>query len=263
MLKELNIGEAEVEKLYSDFIEHCFPAFSMTLYSFINYMTKYSYQKNDSRFPSLFNAFNYEKNGFLSFHELLLGLASMEPTTSNREARIKFVFRYYDSDGDEFLCEDEFKKLIEDIAPECDENKLKTKYEEAIQAIGVKNNKISLQDFCKAVGSKTFRGTSNLCRSSKAILSQISQSITDRTEERSTAQKTSAGFLKANRRNKGICYGCKGKKYDYSLHSIKLDYNGRCVEPRRIFERKNILFIYFFISINDLLIFLFFPFIHL
>ncbi len=42
-------------------------------------MTKYSYQKNDSRFPSLFNAFNYEKNGFLSFHELLLGLASMEP----------------------------------------------------------------------------------------------------------------------------------------------------------------------------------------
>jgi hypothetical protein len=32
MLKELNIGEAKVEKLYSDFIEHCFPAFLMTVF---------------------------------------------------------------------------------------------------------------------------------------------------------------------------------------------------------------------------------------
>ncbi len=109
-----------------------------------------------------------------------------------------------------------------------------------MKVIGVKN-KISLQDFCKAVGSKAFRGTSVLCRSPKAILSQISQSITNRTEERSTAKKTSASFLKANRRNRGICYGCKGKKYDYSLHSIKSDSNGRCVELRRILERKNFL----------------------
>jgi Ca2+-binding EF-hand superfamily protein len=79
MLKELNIAEAEVEKLYSDFIEHRFSAFRLTFHSFIDYITKYNYQKNDSRFLSLLNAFNYEKNGFLSFHELLLGLASMEP----------------------------------------------------------------------------------------------------------------------------------------------------------------------------------------
>jgi hypothetical protein len=45
MLKELNIGEAEVEKLYSDFIEHCFPAFSMTLHSFIDYMNARNEEK--------------------------------------------------------------------------------------------------------------------------------------------------------------------------------------------------------------------------
>ncbi len=99
----------------------------MTKHSFIDSMTKYSYQKNDSRFLSLFNAFNYEKNGFVSFHELLLGLASMEPTTSNGEVRIKFVFRYNDSDRNGFLCE-EFKTLVKDISPERDENRLKTKF---------------------------------------------------------------------------------------------------------------------------------------
>jgi Ca2+-binding EF-hand superfamily protein len=60
-------------------------------------------------FPLQFNAFNYEENGFFSFHELLLGLASMEPTADNGEARTKFVFRYYDTDGDGLLCENDFK----------------------------------------------------------------------------------------------------------------------------------------------------------
>jgi len=238
MLKALQIGETEVEKLYSDFIEHCFPAFFMTIDSFKDYMTKYSYHKNDSRFPLLFNAFNYNKNGYLSFHELLLGLASTEPNTANGEARIKFIFRYYDTDGDGFLCESEFKKLVKDISPKDDENTLETKVRDGIKAIGLKNDKIDLADFCKAVGSKTFRGTSNLCRSQKPILSQISQSMTSRTAERSSAKKIATGFLKANRKSKGICLRCRGKKYDYGSHSIRLDTNGRCVEPRTIFERK-------------------------
>ena len=49
MLKSTNFTEKDVERLYSDFIEHCFPAFFMTLTAFSDYMSKYGFEKMDKK----------------------------------------------------------------------------------------------------------------------------------------------------------------------------------------------------------------------
>lgn len=177
MLKSLNITEKDVERLYADFLEHCFPSFYQTLESFKCYMAKYGFEKNDCRLSKLFRAFNYSRNGYLSFHEFLLGIACMEPSIPHGEFRVKFIFRYYDTDDTGMLSEDSFKKLIMDMYPNTSEKEIKIKMDEALKAIGTTGGKVSSKDFIIAVGSHKFRGTSSLCRSSKPIFNQITRSI--------------------------------------------------------------------------------------
>jgi Ca2+-binding EF-hand superfamily protein len=238
MLKSANITEKDVERLYGDFVEHSFPSHFLTKDSFKDYMSKYGFEKNDSRLQLLFNALNYLGTGFLSFHELLIGLASMEPNTKHAEARNKLVFRFFDADRDGLLNESEFKKLVKEIYPKDDENTVQKKVKEGMKAIGVKKGGVDYQDFSTAVGQLKFRGTSQLCRSSKPIFSQISRSMATRTLKRTTA-KTSLNSIIADRKYTGICKSCKEKKYDYAIHTVKMDLNGYCSDPKILTERKS------------------------
>ena len=85
MLKSLQITQTDVERLYGDFLEHCFPSLYQTYDSFRVYMSKYKFEREETRLAKLFNAFNIARNGYLSFHELLLGLICMEPAALHAE----------------------------------------------------------------------------------------------------------------------------------------------------------------------------------
>ncbi len=117
MFKSANISEKDVERLYGDFVEHSFLSRFLTKDSLKDYMPKYSFEKNDSRLQLLFNALNYLGTGFLSFHELLIGLVSKKPNTRHAEARNKLVFRFFEADRHGLLNESEFKKLVKEIYP--------------------------------------------------------------------------------------------------------------------------------------------------
>jgi Ca2+-binding EF-hand superfamily protein len=238
MFKSANISEKDVERLYGDFVEHSFLSRFLTKDSLKDYMPKYSFEKNDSRLQLLFNALNYLGTGFLSFHELLIGLVSKKPNTRHAEARNKLVFRFFDADRDGLLNESEFKKLVKEIYPKDDENTVQKKVKEGMKAIGVKKGGVDYQDFSTAVGQLKFRGTSQLCRSSKPIFSQISRSMATRTLKRTTA-KTSLNSIIADRKYTGICKSCKEKKYDYAIHTVKMDLNGYCSDPKILTERKS------------------------
>lgn len=200
MLKSIHITEKDVERLYADFIDHCFPSFYQTLESFKCYMAKYGFEKNDNRLYLLFRSFNYNNNGFLSFHELLIGLATIEPNTSHGESRVKFIFRYYDVDGAGALNYEKFKKMIIDMNPTATPDAINQKVSEGFSVIGTKlidgQQQISSDDFIVAVGSHRFRGTSNLCRSSKPIFTQISRTIAARTLKKLTANSNLGTFIK-------------------------------------------------------------------
>ena len=85
-------------------------------------MTKHGFESNEKQLVRLFNAFNYHKNGFLSFHEVLLGLAAIEPATAHGEARVKFIFRFYDRKNKGMLLESDFRKMVNDIHPDLASN---------------------------------------------------------------------------------------------------------------------------------------------
>lgn len=58
-------------------------------------------------------AFDIHQKHMLMFHDYLLGLAAMEPCTQHggapAELRCRYIFRYYDQDGDSQLEMSEFR----------------------------------------------------------------------------------------------------------------------------------------------------------
>ena len=235
MISEAGIGETELDKLYDDYIEHCFPSLTMSFDSFKTYTSKYlDYDHNDTRYPLLFNAFNSKRNNCLNFHELVSGLGAMETKAAKCGPRLQFIFRYYNADCSGKMSLKEFRKMVKDCNVGSPDSSIDTKAKTVFDQLGAKES-IDFETFKKGVDNQTIKGFSGICRAK--ILEQITKSTTTRIEKKSAIKKK-AGFLMQNRRNKGKCLACRGKKFDYGLHAIKLDTNGRCVEPRRIIERK-------------------------
>ena len=61
----------------------------------------------------IFRAFDIHKRKFLTFKEVLLGLAALEPSTQHggmpAEMRCRYIFRYYDKNSDGNLQFEEFR----------------------------------------------------------------------------------------------------------------------------------------------------------
>ena len=149
MLKVAGITENDIQRLYLDFLDHLYPALHMTIWSFKQYMItrKFNHDYRYDQTDRLFQAFNYHRNGFISFHELLLGLVAMDPKTPHQiEGRIKFIFRYYSNNNKQGPlmnqnCID-LSKLIKDLYPKLSQTEFKVKISEAIQKIKEGNNNI-------------------------------------------------------------------------------------------------------------------------
>lgn len=233
MISEAGIGEPELDKLYDDYIEHCFPSVTMSFFSFKDYLSKYmDCDKNDAKFLFLFKAFNSKETNCLNFYEFVSGLAALETKADKCGPRLQFIFRYYGEDRKMTL--NQYQKLVKDCNIGSLGASIEAKASDAWKRLGA-NDAIDYQKFKQGVESGVIKGLSGLCKAK--ILGQITKSTTNRIEKKSAVKKK-AGFLMQNRRNKGLCLACRGKKYEYGLHAIKLDTNGRCVEPRRIFDRK-------------------------
>ncbi|KAI2810833.1 hypothetical protein BLOT_001999 [Blomia tropicalis] len=227
MLRSLQITEKDVERLYGDFVEHCFPSSHQTLHSFKCYIAKYGFEQDEDRLEKLFEAFNIANNGYLSFHELLLGLACMEPSIQHGEFRVKFIFRYYDSDRSGTLSVLELKNLVSDMTtPDKVESKM-TEATSAFRTTAIKGKQeISAMDFVVAIGSHKFRGTSTLCRSSKPIFAQILRAFAAKNIHQVMGCKNQLGKLMIKRKAGEVCPTCKDKKYEIATHRIEIDING-------------------------------------
>ncbi|KAJ6217351.1 hypothetical protein RDWZM_008508 [Blomia tropicalis] len=236
MLKSIHITEKDVERVYADFIEHCFPSFNQTFESFKCYISKYGFDINSIRLQSLFRAFNFHLNGYLSFHEVLLGIAALEPNIGHGEFRTRFIFRYYDTDYSGTLNADEFRLLVLDMNPGASQQVIDQKVVEGMQQIGTQlingRDEIVQDDFVMAVGSRRFRGTSCLCRSTKPIFTQITRSMAARTLKKLTSRQNMGSIIRPT--PQGECVTCKEKEYTLATHSVKINSDGKIVEPIQV-----------------------------
>lgn len=183
LLSSIRITGNDVERLYADFLEHCFPSLFQTENSFKYFLTKYDFERNDIRLSRLFRAFNGAANGFLSFHELLLGVACMEPNSLQGEYRVRFIFRYYDEDQSGGLCLEELRALVSDIGglPSQVEVKLRQLIETVRTSWINSRQEVAEKDFVAAVLTENrLPGSVTLCRAVKSIFAQIARSIAAR-----------------------------------------------------------------------------------
>ena len=198
LLRSLHITEKDVERLYQDFMEHCFPYMYMSMDSFKYYMAKYECERDEGRLVKLFSAFNLSGTSFLTFHELLLGLACIEPSSQHGEFRVKFIFRYYDIDKSNTLSTDELRIMLFDMGTPLDQ--LDAKLVETINIVNGGNNNsgtATVNQLILAIGTHKFRGTSVLCRSNKSIFNQICRAICKKYfHYRTSSRKVLSGIIR-------------------------------------------------------------------
>ncbi|KAI2803666.1 hypothetical protein RDWZM_001607 [Blomia tropicalis] len=241
MLLDLDFSEKTIELLYHEFLDHCYPCFSLTIDSFKHYMSKYGLS-GDERLNSLFFAFNYNKNGYISFHELLMGLVSLEPTANHNEVRVKFVFRYFDAGSKGFLDMKDFEAIIASIT-DLDGVELATKLDECVRLVGTvdkdRQKIITFNNFMNAIGSHRLRGTSTLIRARWPVFNQLTRAFI-RSKKSTTTDLKEWYDLKnvlISRSYKGLCRPCKSIRYKLATHSISMNQNGYVEKPVRISSR--------------------------
>lgn len=154
MLRSCHFERGDILRLYSDYVQHCFPSQNMNFVSFYRYMTKLGYEPLESSHGSqgsvgsneasgsrrlsaqgklpgaasaglnahdmraLYRAFKLNRMPYLTFHELLLGLAAMDRSTAHGghvgELRCGYIFRYYDANRDGQLSTNELRQMALD-----------------------------------------------------------------------------------------------------------------------------------------------------
>lgn len=131
MLKSCHFERGDILRLYSDYIQHCYPSQNMNFVSFKDYILRLGYEPksgsnsssgsgiNVHDIRSLYRAFKFNRTmPYLTFHELLLGLAAMDRGTAHGghsgELRCGYIFRYYDTNGDGQLSYHELKAMASD-----------------------------------------------------------------------------------------------------------------------------------------------------
>lgn len=193
LLKKMNVDAKDIGRLFNDFLNQIYPSFYMTIDAYNAYIRFYQFETNIERIRRFFNASNYNNNGFLTFHEFLLGLIAMERGTPHNEFRIKFVFRYYDTKCSGTLCEEDIRCMVKDMMIEnnsgsspikLDKKALNVKVQQAMKKFAASQTKdglvVTYSKFLKAIGNLSFRGTSGLCRSKRNILSVVSHQMAAR-----------------------------------------------------------------------------------
>ena len=145
MLKSCHFERNDILRLYSDYVQHCYPSQNMNFVSFCDYLKRLGYESAE-RAPSesasssdsltatnsgslgkrvnvhdlraLYRAFKFNRMPYVTFHELLLGLAAMDRSTAHGghsgELRCAYIFRYYDSNLNGRLNQHELRQMAYD-----------------------------------------------------------------------------------------------------------------------------------------------------
>lgn len=248
MLRTCGCNEREIINLYSEFIQHCYPSQFMNYYSFLSFLSKYSMQLVvREQLPLLFRAFTFNFNlSHINFYEFIIGLAAMDKQMTHGgrigEARVGYIFRYYNSSGTPNLNYNDICLLVRDIMSSKNmpitTGSLEKEVNQIYSILGVQpKNTISGKSFAKAVGSLQIRGTSGLFRSIQpSPLTYLQgKSFTREIQMMQINPKLNQSAISIRLQHiKGICLKCKEKQYTLAAHYVKILQDGSIVEPQEL-----------------------------
>ncbi|XP_052072975.1 uncharacterized protein LOC127711057 isoform X2 [Mytilus californianus] len=172
LIKSAKFGKKEQALYFQEYMDFCLPSLYMSYEVFEKYM-QFKGLKVDDNMADFFRAFDLHKRKFLTFKEVLLGLAALEPSTQHggmpAEMRCRYIFRFYDKNSDGHLQYDEFRHMVKDIRSfknlSLDDESVDEDAVKSAKLFGAESkNKLPLGEFLQAVGQLKFRGTSVLFR---------------------------------------------------------------------------------------------------
>ncbi|KAJ6218420.1 hypothetical protein RDWZM_009577 [Blomia tropicalis] len=230
-----NLAVNDIERLYADFIEHCFPSFFFTRDSFQVYMQRHEIETRSKVIQRYYSAFRIRGKHYLQFTELLLGLAAIDIRTTHADARLKLVFRYYDYDKDGCLNVNEFRRLLGHVMQRPSERVVRSEMTKI--GISIVNGKevIRYEHFKRAVGSHQFRGTSSLCRANVSPFAQITRSLAGRKMYQTI--NASLKNILANRTFLDKCPSClELKPYELASNEVLFNPDGLWAKSKQIYS---------------------------
>lgn len=246
-LKQIKTSEKgrETERLFTDFLDHCFPSFYMPYDSFRHYFRRNNFETSETRLKRLFNVFNRLANGFLSFPELAMGLICIERETPHVEFRIKFLFDYYDTKKRGALNEDDFTKMVRDMNMDkygkiqCTDEKITRTAREAFAKFRTKivqeRASVTYPAFLAGIGTHVFRGTSILVRSKRNVFACISRRLAARAMKTKVVKGGLANMV-TKKNYLGSCQTCKTRQYKVVSHLSIITPDGYCSEQIEALE---------------------------
>ncbi|KAK4874556.1 hypothetical protein RN001_013916 [Aquatica leii] len=234
--------------LFKEFIFMCFPALYMCQQVFSRFALELGWNKDEA--PFLFRAADISRRYGISFRELVIILAAIEPTTSHggspAEIRCRYMFRYFDRDYDSALNYSEFKLLINAIRRSkkqvVDSTSVDQEAETLFKGLGLnpEMHTLSLVEFLRAVGDLKLRGTSQVFRSSIG-LQQYIFTIQDRSSNNITMQTVYKPIEMNNKLARSNQLPIKHKalkteEYSLGTHIVKLQKSGTLITLEQMYN---------------------------
>ncbi|KAF7488631.1 Serine/threonine-protein phosphatase PP1 isozyme 3 [Sarcoptes scabiei] len=265
LMIESKFTENDVVKIYSDFVQHCFPAMHMPFCSFLEYFKlmdffhKHSDTEQDDLLTTdeifkdetyneflwnLFRSFSLRKKPSLSFNEFLLGLAALDPKTPTVQLRCTYIFRCFDRDSDGFLNRNEFDRFKSDLQKKLaldsvlnDDQRKESNLSTQTKSMASKTDEIDPNkqeigyvQFIKDALANRFQGLELLLRSEKPIMKTIYAKHLYQNILNKTGRPFSTKLI-------GTCPKCReNRSYSLAYHAIKLNLQGRINESKALVD---------------------------
>lgn len=236
MLHKALIRKKEIITIYIEFTQHCYPSLDMSFTSFCEYMIKINYILQEQLLKGIFRAFNYKVIGYLEFAEFLLGLGAFDQAAMHNEARLPYVFRFYDVDSDGYLNYNEFFEMVKDIRKNSNKSidleSVASDVDQRLKCFSLTDIKIDYLIFQSLVTNLKLRGTSYLFRSQSSFIKKILLH---------SAYGSIYSFVvdvPYDMKNiTGVCPKHKRKNYQIAFHIAKLNYQqGRFVDSKSLLQ---------------------------
>ncbi|XP_064461087.1 uncharacterized protein LOC135371046 isoform X1 [Ornithodoros turicata] len=258
MLESAKFGQQEQDMVRFDFFKFSRPSTYMNESTFQGYLSSLGWEVS-AYLGDLFRAMDIHNRGALTWKELVLGLAAMEPGTQHGgtpgELRCRHIFRLYDTNCDGVMEYAEFRKMVKDIQ----EMRGITMDEAALDKFTATSaasfslpfgGQLPLNEFLLAVGQLKFRGTSLLFRSPSSVLPTLKKKYTQEslvepvTKRSKTFHPTVANDAmdqSANSEESVVTevthkFQAPGGQYDLATHSVKVRRTGTLVDVLSLWD---------------------------
>nr|XP_039248777.1 uncharacterized protein LOC120326522 isoform X1 [Styela clava] len=268
LMRLSTISDEEIVFLRRVFYKYSFPSCTLNQKTFCNRFLPEVCQINDEFLSSdYFRAVSLvtDQYPFVTFNEILLGVALMQPTIPHggkfAEQRCRCIFRYYSRSSNDFMKSEEFMRMLTDIRVSKGKEPLKEQalIEEAKRTARLfgceARDNLPLNAFLETVGQLKFRGTSSIFRmTNKPWLDAMKLCEATSTPRNAGAQSrkrvrscddissdgmksSSSGMNIADEDEpqlKRISKECE--PYQLALHSVKVRRTGATVEAKALWD---------------------------